>query len=759
MRLLSALRSGFSHHLAVLVAAMCLPLAGHTQPSSPSSAKAAAVRPAASADVRSQVMTLAQMGAEGAIALRGVNPTRTLNVGVRLDEVVTAAKLKISYSCSPALIDRLSHLKVTLNEEVVGTLPMDKEHAGQLVTRELDIDPRFFLDFNRLGFQLIAHYVVDQCEDPNHSSLWANISPVTTLTLTKTGVALPDDLALLPAPFFDRRDNRRVTVPFVLPAGADMPTLRVAGVVASWLGALASYREARFPVARTAPADAHAIVFATPAAMPEGLRVAPIDGASVRVMPNPANPNYKLLVVAGRNAKELEVAANALVLGKTAMTGASASIGAVDLGEPRKPYDAPAWAPVDRPVLFRELITDPQQLQISGISPDPIRVNLRLPADLFGWHGRGVPMSVRYRYTAPSTYNDSMLSVDINDQLVRSYRLKPLTSQGEESIVSVPLLTGTYAATTSEILIPAFRVGSNNQMQFRFHLDSQKTNPCASSNTSLARAAVDPDSSIDFSQFSHYTALPNLAYFANSGYPFTRLADLADTAVVIPDTPDARDQEALLTLLGHMGKWTGLPSLRVAVAPAKAIDSVRHRNLLVIGTGTAGQALAGWGKSLPMMIARGKTEIGLRDQRADSWSNAFSGDEEAPLAPAGRAVFTGDGPLAALIGFESPYAQRRSVVAIAATDADRLRDVLDVLEDPGKVSHVRGDLTVIRGEQVEGLRLGERYFVGDLPWYARIWVRVADHPALIAVGGIVAGLVVALAVFWGLGQLAARRRG
>lgn len=708
---------------------------------------------------KTQTLTFAQMGANYTIALRGVDPDRTVNVGVRLDEVVTAAKLKLVFTYSPSLVYPLSHLKIRLNDEVVATLPLDPQHAGQQISREIDLDPRFFTDFNRINVQMIAHYTLDHCEDPYHSSLWTDISPTSTLTLTKSTVTLPDNLALLPAPFFDRRDNRRVTVPFVLPANADPVTLRAAGVVASWLGALASYRELRFPVARAAPADAHAIALVLPNAQPDGVRIDRIEGPTVSVLSNPANPARKLLVLAGRTPQELEVAANAVVLGKAGMAGASALVKTVDLGKPRRPYDAPAWAPVDRPVMFKELVTDPQQLQVSGASPDAIRVNLKVPADLFGWNDRAVPMNMKYRYTAPSTYNDSVLSIDVNDQLVRSYRLKPLTVQTDENLVSVPLLSGGSASVSNEILIPAFRVGSNNQMQFRFHIDSQKTGLCSSSAANVARAAVDPDSSIDFSGFLHYAQLPNLAFFANSGYPFTRMADLADTAVVIPDAPGAIDQEALLTVLGHMGKWTGLPALRVTVTPAKAIDSVKDRDLVIIGTGSAAQVLQQWGKSLPLLIERGKTEIALRDQRAHAWSNWLSGVDTENISPAGRAILTADGPLAALIGFESPYAERRSVVALTASTDDRVRDVLDVLEDPGKVAQIRGDLTVIRQRDLEGLRLGDTYYVGNLPWYARLWMQMSAHPALLAIAGILAGLLVALTLFWALSRLAARRNG
>ena len=709
--------------------------------------------------LKAQTLALRQLGEYGPIALRGVNASRTLNVGVRLDEIVTAAKLTLNFTYSPSLIHSLSHIKITLNDEVVATLPLDKEHAGQPVTRELDLDPRFFTDFNRIGVQLIAHYTVDQCEDPTHSSLWADISPTTTLTLSKASVSLPNSLALIPAPFFDRRDNGRVTLPFVLPNTASSSTLRAAGVVASWLGALASYREARFPVTDTPPADRHAIVFATPAEMPAGLDIPAIGGASISVIDNPATPGRKLLLIAGRNAQELQTAANALVLGKAAMAGAATLVQSVDPGQPRQPYDAPNWAPVDRPVWFKELVKEPQQLQVAGNSPEPIRINLRVPADLYGWNQRSVPLNVKYRYTAPSAYNDSVLGVDINDQLVKSYRLKPLSSQSDESAVSVPLLSGSNASVTNEIQIPAFRVGSNNQLQFRFHIDSQKTGLCAATGGDVARAAIDPDSTIDFSGFHHYAALPNLAFFANSGYPFTRLADLADTAVVIPDAPTARDKETLLTLLGHMGKWTGLPALRVTVTPVKAIDSVTDHNLLVIGTGSAAQWLAQWGKSLPLLIERGRTEIALRDQRSSAWPDWWNGLEEDAAAPAGRAILTAGGPIVALIGFESPYAKSRSVVAITAADPGRIGDVLDALEDPGKVSQVRGDLTIIRQQEIESLRIGERYYVGEFPWYARIWVKVSAYPALMAVAGILAGLVFALAAFLALSRIAARRAG
>ena len=697
-------------------------------------------------------LSLSQMGAYGAIKLRGLDPTSTLNVAIRNDEVVTAAKLKLTYTYSPALIYPLSHLKIYLNGEVVTTLPLEKELAGQPVTKVIDLDPRLFTDFNRISVQMIAHYTLDHCEDPYHSSLWADISPDTVLNLTTSRIGLPNSLALLPAPFFDRRDNRRLTVPFVLPAHIDVPTLRAAGVVSSWLGALAGWRGARFPVAQVLPADSHAIVFALPSAQPAGISLGQIKGPTVLVMPNPASPpesGYKLLVIAGRDEQELQLAANALVLGQAGMSGSEAIVKTVDLGPERKPYDAPNWTPVNRPVLFKELVTDPGQLQASGFNPQAIRVDMRLPPDLFAWARHSVPLDVRYRYTAPSSYNDSVLNVGINDQLLRSVRLRPASPSGVERQFNVPLLSGSEARGEEEIRVPALRIGGINQFQFQFHMDSQKTGLCVATAVDSARAAIEPDSSIDFSHFVHYTVMPNLAFFATSGYPFTRMADLAESAVVVPDAPDAHEAEAALTVLGQMGRWTGLPALRVALVPASAVGSVRDRDLLVIGTGSSGELLAKWGKALPMLIERNQNELSLREPSTP--------DGRVVTGATGRAAMSVNGPTAALVGFESPLAKRRSVVALAANASDQLGSLLDVLGDDARVGQVGGDLTVVRGKLVTPLIVGDTYYVGHLPWYAWLWVHISRYPALMAIAGILAGLFVALTVFWALGRIAARR--
>ena len=48
---------------------------------------------------------------------------------------------------------------------------------------------------------------------------------------------------------------------------------------------------------------------------------------------------------------------------------------------------------------------------------------------------------------------------------------------------------------------------------------------------------IGDDSTIDFSKYYHFIALPDLRVFANAGFPYSRMADLSDTLVVVPKAP------------------------------------------------------------------------------------------------------------------------------------------------------------------------------------------------------------------------------
>ena len=132
---------------------------------------------------RTLKLSFKDMGQAGLMTLRGVESEGSVGMGVRRDEVVESARLRLVFTFSPALLPALSHLKVLFNEELLQTLVLDKDKLGRAQTVELNIDPRYFTDYNRLRFQFIGHYTME-CELPTHTSLWASISNESSLDLS-----------------------------------------------------------------------------------------------------------------------------------------------------------------------------------------------------------------------------------------------------------------------------------------------------------------------------------------------------------------------------------------------------------------------------------------------------------------------------------------------------------------------------------------------------------------------------------------------
>lgn len=69
--------------------------------------------------------------------LLGIRNAEQVEFRLRHDRIATAATLHLDYTPSPALIPVLSHLRVYLNDELMGTLPITQEQIGQRVRQEL----------------------------------------------------------------------------------------------------------------------------------------------------------------------------------------------------------------------------------------------------------------------------------------------------------------------------------------------------------------------------------------------------------------------------------------------------------------------------------------------------------------------------------------------------------------------------------------------------------------------------------------------
>ena len=714
-------------------------------------AGAPAASPAAGA-VRE--FNLTQLGIDYAVQLRGISGTVGIPFNVRADELVTAASFKLNYAYSPSLIPELSHLKVTVNDVLVATLAVNRADAGKPQTADIPIDRRLITEFNRINVELIGHYT-RECEDPAHTSLWARIDATSTLKLTVAPLKLTNDLATLPQPFFDRRDVRRARIPFVFGAPAAGPVLEAAGVLSSWFGSLADYRGATFPVSSGELPNGHAVVFVTPESNIPGLTLPAIQGPALAVVDNPQDVSGKLLLVMGRNPADLRTAAAALALNSKAFAGAQAAVTAFQEPPARKPYDAPRWIPSDRALQLGELTTA-ADLSVTGYNPDVVRVNLQLPPDLFTWRSRGIPLDLQYRYTPRVRPDQSTLNVNVNDNFIGGLPLRSANPAGDRwwNPLAVKLMPDGTLAEHKEIILPPLAMGARSQLRLHYYFEPVGGR-CVPQLDNV-RGSIDPTSKIDVSGFPHFIAMPELAAYANGGFPFSRMADLSDTAVILPDQPDNNDTETYLGLLGQIGRSTGYPALRVKVGRSGDAAQWADKDLLVIGNLQSQPLFTQWADKMPLKRNGNSPELKLNSWIDNAVDFVIGARTREDLPGAMQIAVSDDGRDAVLAGFESPLRSGRSVIA-AITTAGSKEALLNALMTPDLLKSVQGSMAIVRDTQVNSVLGGDTYYVGRLPPIAWVQWNLSRSPLLLGALVIVLALLGAAVSYAGL-QLRARRR-
>lgn len=705
--------------------------------------------------LRGKHITLKQMSNREALNLKGTESSDTVTLGGQSDELITRAVFHLRYTFSPALLPGESHLKLSVNDEVIRVLPVTKDNVGHLVTQDVEINPQLFTNLTNIKFQLIGHYTHD-CEDQLHSSLWMEVSGTSQLELTVRPLTLKNDLALLPEPFFNARNfSNQLVVPFVFSAAPDKDTLNAAGIISSWFGKLAAWRGTRFPANLNALPAGHAIVFVSNQNRPDFLFHYPeITGPGLEMMTNPVDGRSKLLLILGRNGTDQKIAAQALVMGNGALAGSHADIKSLQQEPPRQAYDAPNWVRMDRPMKFGEMVTSAQDLQVSGYNPQPIRLPFRIPPDLFTWRSRGIPIDLKYRYTPPLAVSESRLRMSVNDELLKSFALLP-SGEVSKDRIRLPLIDDMVFGQSQELLLPSFKLGTRNELLFQFTTAAQKAGLCRETFNENVRDILDADSKIDFSGFPHYAEMPNLSYFATAGFPFTKYADLSQTIVVLPEHPTTYDIETMLTLLGRMGESTGYPATQFGIAHANENERLQNADLLVIGASLKEGLLPQWADKLPIVIRDGNLRNSQPKRNGTSWFDWLNIDFIAEPKIIAQQHINHNGALAAMLGFESPLSDKRSVVAIVSSQPQTITESLEALDHFN--SDIHGSAVFIHPKKVEGVMVGDTYTIGELPFWLSIWYPFANHPVLLAILALVAVLVFAFALWRTLRLFASKR--
>ncbi len=702
---------------------------------------------------REEKFTFAQVAPPpGSIVMTGSNPTARVEFGMRSNEVASKAVLNLIFTPSPSMLPVVSQFKVYLNDELMGVVPFAKEQMGKKTEVQVPIDPLYITDFNQVRLEFIGQYG-SVCENPASPTLWLDVSRDSNLDIGFEPLLLQNDLAHFPVPFFDKNDVRPLNLPMVFASAPDQGMQQAAGVLASWFGAQAGWRGQKFPVSYNTLPQNNAIVFATNDKRPDFLRDhAPVKGPTIEMIDHPAGPYLKLLVIMGRDDKDLNQAVQGIIQGNVLFRGSSVVVNSVKPLSERKPYDAPNWVHTDRPVTFAELKTYNEQLQSIGLTPSPINVTLNLPPDLYLMRTNSINMDLKYRYTSPPAKDSSRMDVSLNNQFLQSFPLLP-SDRSNSLQLHLPVLQG-LLDKKDDVAIPALRLGASNQLRFDFQfmnpLPGGSVDNCVTYQQIKNRVVIEDDSTLDFSNYYHFIAMPDLHAYANSGFPFSRMADLSETLAVMPAQPNPDQVTTLLNALGSLGARTGLAGGKVTITDDGSQIKNHDADLLLIG---AIPAALKDDKQINLLVDATQSWV-KNPLRVESRTNIMPDSSRKPVA---ETNVSANGPMGAVVGFQSPFYSQRSVVALLADSSKGYGLLNEALSDSGKGDAMEGSVVIIRDSGVNGLRVGDVYYVGHLPWFERLWYALSNHPILLAVFAAISVVLLAW-VLWRLLRIISRRR-
>jgi cellulose synthase (UDP-forming) len=672
------------------------------------------------------VFTLADEGVRGAIKLHGVDASKSIYFSVPGNQVVKTGAILLRYHFSPGLIPGISQLNVSLNGTLVSTLAVGAQsnptREDTLIESTVNLPAELLVHDNQLTFQLIAHYAL-QCEDPLSSTLWTEIDGTSTVELAGSFLPLANDLKLLPTPFFEKGTHLHEVVPIVFLSPPSAKAIQAAGVIASWFGVLNASHPVRFSVSLgTIPAGNAIVIAEDPSRIPVSLGMAAVSGPTVAIVTNPSDPDSKLLVVTGSNLEEMLTAATALTLQADTWQGPQVTIRSLSLPAMRRPDDAPRW--LGTQADNGELV---EADDLQGDGSEPAVVYLRLPPDLEFGDRNNLAFHLNYRYNGVPLGNGSSLQVYVNGAFVSS----------------TPLPHTDNASTVLETVVPIPVVDLrpfSNALTFKFVFRPASQGQCPGTAANL-QGAILKDSHLDISDIPHATALPNLELFANAGYPFTRMADLAETAVVLPARPSVEELDMFLALMGHFGSQTGYPALHVTVTNSAGMSADGKMDYLVLGTADDQLALTALSQSLPVQV--GDDRLIVHDTQnffaRAAWWKRWAGHQQS-----GGLETEGGLPDALIEGIEWPGRSNRSVALVVLRDAAAVSGFLSAFLDQSQSSAISQSVSVLRGEQFASYRMGTgSYRVGQISMLTRLTSIFQESPWLIAMGTVLSCFLMA----------------
>lgn len=689
----------------------------------------AVATPNASNQNISSTLSFGDMGATGGLTLSGQQLQNGVNFALPGDLVITDAHISLNVEVNRTDVAG-ENLQLMLNGQPLGAIPLD-----QVVQNKgfwsLDVPASMIASGNNLGFQLkTSDDIINNawsCQRTLPEDYRVTLTPESTLNYQGLWLNVRKTLSTFPRPFFDAKQTKDQALSMAFSASPDADVLTASAIVASHFGVISQGKPSLFDVQYNALPAGNGILFGKPGDHIGDVVIGDSTGATLQVIDNPVNPAYKLLVVSGHNETELRQAAWRLT--QPALPDSdSLQVPGVNIAQ-RAEYDAPRWVSTRQPVPLHALQMDDSALVAHGVWHGENQLPFVTAPDLFLWDGSAVPLRINYSFAQKTWIDDSnsFLNISLNGEFLK--RL-PVSKEGMFAPF-MNMLGLTQRQQSAVINIDPRAILGRNQLGFWFGIKPQKNAPCSALADDNIQSRIDGNSTLDFSHAWHFGQLPNLSWFSNALFPFTRNADLAHTSILMPVHPSLEEASVLLNLMAKAGRdtgvsasylhlYTGLPQQengqqQLAGSDVLAIGSLRNGELLK-------PLLQGSAFSL------NENTLDVSTASVVSRLTALFSGEQARTDIDAAGYLSDNSQWRGLLSVRSPWDPQRVVVIATGTDEHQLQQLPVDMTKPAFKGNASGDFMATGDSgDVRSWRVGAQFTRGDLPGYLMILWFASQH--------------------------------
>ncbi|MCW8800305.1 MAG: cellulose biosynthesis cyclic di-GMP-binding regulatory protein BcsB [Desulfobacter sp.] len=424
-----------------------------------------------------------------------------------------------------------------------------------------------------------------------------------------------------------------------------------------------------------------------------------------------ADPRHALMIVSGRNEKEILKASTALSLLSMPLPDAS-SLHLTDIQVPTlEPYRFKNGLVPGCTYSLKALGMD--SFTFKGMTPIPKGIEFRVPSNSHLTPNDQAVLSLTIAYGA-AMREDSVLNIQLNDKFVAGIPLKDPSG-------------GKYRDYEVDILMSSLRPGIN-RLLFAPELVPLITDQCTLIQTGNLKMTLFDNSTLSLPEIDHWIEMPNLGALLTDGFPFGRYPDMRETQIVVPDKTPASFM-ASVNLIAMTSQKIGFPPLAATwhldtpVSGDKDLILVsQHHTIPQPFREAAPIDLTTPGPIKMPHLGRPKGDC----ENNSILSNFFHPRQEkitrVAIEESKLVVLRADPVLTqgrgACIEFQNPKNQNRSVFMLTAQNEKDMAKTGQALWDPRVQASLRGDTAFINLTDPEldtrSFRLGDNYYLGKV---------------------------------------------